>query len=61
MDTTFETANAPESLKYAKGTTTLGFIFDKGVVIAVDSRSTQGPYIGLFLFEITIHFFLIKD
>jgi len=46
LDTTFKTPNAPESIKYAKGTTTLGFIFDKGVVIAVDSRSTQGPYIA---------------
>lgn len=46
MDTTFQAPNAPESLKYAKGTTTLGFIFNEGVIIAVDSRSTQGPYIG---------------
>ncbi|KAH3758790.1 proteasome subunit beta type 5 [Pelomyxa schiedti] len=28
------------------GTTTLGFIFQGGVVIAVDSRSTQGSYIS---------------
>merc|ERR1712137_1192459 len=46
LDTTFQMPNAPESIKYAKGTTTLGFIFDKGVVIAVDSRSTQGNYIA---------------
>jgi len=46
LDTTFHTDNAPESIKYAKGTTTLGFIFQHGIVIAVDSRSTQGPYIA---------------
>ena len=33
-------------IKFAKGTTTLGFKFQGGVVISVDSRSTQGPYIG---------------
>lgn len=32
--------------KFAKGTTTLGFIFQGGVLISVDSRSTQGPYIA---------------
>lgn len=35
-----------QELKFAKGTTTLGFKFKTGVVIAVDSRSTQGSYIG---------------
>jgi 20S proteasome subunit beta 5 len=30
----------------AHGTTTLGFVFKHGVVIAVDSRSTMGSYIG---------------
>ena len=33
-------------LKFAKGTTTLAFRFNGGVVVSVDSRSTQGPYIG---------------
>lgn len=28
------------------GTTTLGFKFQHGVMIAVDSRATAGPYIG---------------
>lgn len=28
------------------GTTTLGFIFNGGVLIAVDSRSTMGPYVS---------------
>lgn len=33
-------------LKLAHGTTTLGFTFNGGVIIAVDSRSTQGNYIA---------------
>ena len=38
-----------EVVDYVKpnhGTTTLGFIFEHGVVIAVDSRASQGPYIS---------------
>jgi 20S proteasome subunit beta 5 len=38
-----------EQLKYIrhnKGTTTLGFIFNGGVVIAVDSRASMGSYIS---------------
>jgi len=35
-----------EQLKFAKGTTTLGFVFKHGILLAVDSRSTQGPYIA---------------
>ncbi|KAK7083101.1 Proteasome subunit beta type-5 [Halocaridina rubra] len=33
-------------LNYAHGTTTLGFKFDGGVIMAVDSRATSGQYIG---------------
>ena len=33
-------------MRFAKGTTTLAFKFDGGVVVAVDSRSTQGPYVA---------------
>ena len=40
-DTTGETA-----LQFSKGTTTLGFKFQGGVIVSVDSRSTQGSYIG---------------
>ena len=39
-----------QELKFAKGTTTLAFKFKGGVLVSVDSRSTQGPYIGTFLF-----------
>jgi len=33
-------------IKFAKGTTTLSFVFQGGVIVAVDSRSTMGPYIA---------------
>jgi hypothetical protein len=33
-------------ISFAKGTTTLAFRFKGGIVVSVDSRSTQGPYIG---------------
>lgn len=46
LENVFESADAPEELHFAKGTTTLGFVFDQGIVITVDSRSTQGDYIG---------------
>lgn len=34
-----------EMLKHKKGTTTLAFIFDKGVIVAADSRASMGGYI----------------
>ena len=34
------------AIKYNHGTTTLGFKFQGGVVIAVDSRASMGSYIG---------------
>jgi len=42
----FQNPNAPEPIKMAHGTTTLGFLFKYGVIIAVDSRSTMGSYIA---------------
>lgn len=33
-------------IRFAHGTTTLGFKFKHGVIIAVDSRATAGSYIG---------------
>ena len=33
-------------IKFAHGTTTLGFLFNQGVLIAVDSRASMGSYIG---------------
>lgn len=35
-----------EMVKPQHGTTTLGFIFDGGVIIAVDSRATMGSYVS---------------
>jgi len=31
-----------QKLDFKKGTTTLGFVFDGGVIVAVDSRATMG-------------------
>jgi 20S proteasome subunit beta 5 len=36
---------APE-IKFKHGTTTLAFLFNSGVIVAVDSRSTMGSYIA---------------
>jgi 20S proteasome subunit beta 5 len=33
-------------VKFAKGTTTLAMVFKHGVIVSVDSRASQGPYIG---------------
>merc|ERR1711965_944419 len=35
-----------QSLSFAHGTTTLGFKFKNGVIIAVDSRASMGNYIS---------------
>eukprot|EP01033_Poteriospumella_lacustris_P007314 gene7314-5261_t len=35
-----------QQIQFMKGTTTLAFKFDGGVVVSVDSRSTQGPFIA---------------
>jgi 20S proteasome subunit beta 5 len=37
---------APPAIEFAHGTTTLAFIFSKGVVVTVDSRSTMGSYVA---------------
>lgn len=42
----FSRSDAPPAIEMAHGTTTLAFVFAKGVVVTVDSRSTQGPYIA---------------
>jgi len=46
MRDTFSGEDAPPPLHFAHGTTTLGFVFDKGIIIAVDSRATQGAFIS---------------
>jgi len=40
-----EDKNAQE-IKFAHGTTTLAFVYKNGVIVCVDSRSTQGNYIA---------------
>jgi len=37
---------APGLMDFKKGTTTLGFKFEHGIIIAVDSRASMGSYIG---------------
>lgn len=39
-------ANAKQEVKFAKGTTTLAFKYNGGIIVSVDSRSTMGPYIA---------------
>jgi 20S proteasome subunit beta 5 len=46
LNTVWETPGAPPPLEFKHGTTTLGFVFDGGVVIAVDSRASMGNYIS---------------
>lgn len=33
-------------MQFHKGTTTLGFVFKEGVLIAVDSRASMGSFVG---------------
>ncbi|KAH0573629.1 Proteasome subunit beta type [Spironucleus salmonicida] len=40
------TESAPKKWNNQKGTTTLAFSFQGGIIISVDSRSTMGPYIS---------------
>lgn len=40
------TAEAAKLHKFAKGTTTLGFVFQGGILIAVDARATMGSFIS---------------
>jgi len=37
---------APKMTDFAKGTTTLAFEFQGGVIVAVDARATMGPFIS---------------
>jgi 20S proteasome subunit beta 5 len=42
-------ADTKAMVKNKKGTTTLAFIFDKGVIVAADSRASMGGYICEYL------------
>jgi 20S proteasome subunit beta 5 len=46
FDTYKGDTHGEHGIKFAKGTTTLSFIFKGGVIVSVDSRATQGPFIG---------------
>uniref|UniRef100_A0A7S0QCX3 Proteasome subunit beta n=1 Tax=Cryptomonas curvata TaxID=233186 RepID=A0A7S0QCX3_9CRYP len=39
-------AEHDQALKFLHGTTTLGFVFSGGIIIAVDSRASMGSYVG---------------
>jgi len=39
-------ADMAQEVKFAKGTTTLAFKFNEGIIVSVDSRSTMGNYIA---------------
>jgi len=39
-------ADNGKRVKFSKGTTTLAFVYQGGVIVAVDSRASQGQYIG---------------
>mmetsp|Transcript_3281 Transcript_3281/g.5312 ORF Transcript_3281/g.5312 Transcript_3281/m.5312 type:complete len:283 (+) Transcript_3281:95-943(+) len=42
-----KSGEAPSGLlDFKKGTTTLGFVFKEGIIIAVDSRASMGTFIG---------------
>lgn len=49
FDTYKGDTHGEHKMKFAKGTTTLAFKFKGGVIVSVDSRSTQGPYVGAYL------------
>jgi len=42
----FDNTKGPNPIKLLHGTTTLSFIYKGGIVVAVDSRATQGAYIA---------------
>jgi 20S proteasome subunit beta 5 len=39
-----------QAVQFAKGTTTLAFKYQGGVIVSVDSRATMGPYICKFFY-----------
>ena len=51
----------PINMNYDHGTTTLGFKYQGGIVLAVDSRATGGQYIGnrFSSFLIRPHLYLV--
>jgi len=46
LKSAFAHKDAPAPIDMKHGTTTLAFVFKYGILVAVDSRSTQGPYVA---------------
>jgi len=46
FETAYDNSRNAEAIEFAHGTTTLAFLFNGGVVVAVDSRSTMGSYVA---------------
>jgi len=46
LEGAFDNSKGPNPIKMLHGTTTLSFLYKSGIVVAVDSRATQGGYIA---------------
>ncbi len=46
LATAFKDGKGEPNIKFLHGTTTLGFVFQGGVIIAVDSRASMGGYVA---------------
>ncbi len=46
LATAFQDGKSEPNIKFLHGTTTLGFVFQGGVIIAVDSRASMGGYVA---------------
>lgn len=48
-------------IRFDHGTTTLGFQYQGGIILAVDSRATGGQFIGKFIIvpDIILYFYYI--
>jgi len=46
LEGAFSPSKKTPEIRLLHGTTTLSFIYQGGIVVAVDSRATQGPYIA---------------
>eukprot|EP01133_Synstelium_polycarpum_P000409 gene409-485_t len=46
LEQVWDHPNAPKPIEMAHGTTTLAFVYNGGVIVTVDSKSTQGSYVA---------------
>ena len=49
--------DSQQMVKFCKGTTTLAFKYQGGVIVSVDSRATQGQFIGINYLDLFISSF----